>query len=303
MLLELNWADPGPTVRVRDEDAHTSSHIPLIGLRLNYRLDSGSKRMCLGHRAFGGDGAVYIDCLRAPAPGSKKCVRCAVHDAAFAANVHHGHTKDRRGIDAKFAKHLDQPNRLYLAGFRDGSIKVGTSTKGRSIQRLAEQGAWTARFVAEASDGFVVREIEDLVTEFVGVSQAVSVRRKLAGVISPQPDEVLDDAIEASASKIRSLVTGLADDRLRSAGERWRFPGREGSAWSSPIAYPLSLASGSHDLEVIDGCGRIVALKRHRSDGSIDPEVFVADIGQLYGSVLEVGEFISDEISVQSTLF
>ncbi len=275
---------------------------------LNYRLAGPSKaalseKVCLGHRAFGGNGAVYMDCLRQPKPGTKKCVRCSLHDVAFAANVHHAHTKDRRDIDQKFAKHLDQPNRLYLAAFRDGSIKVGTSTKHRSQQRLAEQGAWIAHFVAEATDGFVVREMEDLVTEFVGISQAVSVRRKLAGLLSPQSDVSLRKSIVGYAAKISGLVSALGDDRLFGDDSGWSFPGRARGAWQAPIRYPLDLGAGSHDLEVIDACGRIVALKRRRPDGAFEPETFLADIGQLYGLVLELGDFLSDEIAVQSSLF
>ncbi len=302
-MLELNWAGPAPNMRVRDDDNRSSIHVPLIGMRLNYRLAAQPRRSCLGHRAFGGDGVVYIDCTRASVPGSKKCVRCSVHDVAFAANVHHGHTKDRRDIDQKFAKHLEQPNRLYLAGFRDGSIKVGTSTKHRSHQRLAEQGAWIARFVAEAADGFVVREMEDLVTEFVGISQAVSIQRKLAGLLCPQPDTSLDKDLAGYAEKISGLVTALADDRLVADNENWSFPGRGSKAWEAPIRYPLALDIGSHDLEIIDACGRIVALKRRRPDGSSEPETFLADIGQLYGLVLELGDFSSDEIAVQKSLF
>ncbi len=303
VLIELSWSRDEPQVRVRDDHARTSSHVPLIGLELNYRLDEASNRLCLGHRAFGGDGAVYIDCTRPPKPGTKKCVRCSVHDLAFAANIHQAHKKNRRDIDPFFAIHLAKPNRLYLAGFRDGSIKVGTSTEQRSVERLREQGAWLARFVGQASDGFVVREMEDLVTEFVGVAQAVSVRRKLKGLQRPVSDAILCKVIGENAAKVVALIEGLGDERLTVVDEQWTFPGSEGSAWKSPVLYPVPLGSGSHNLRVVDACGRSVVLSRRSSTGVVEPDFFLADIGQLFGWELELGNFDADEIAVQPSLF
>lgn len=303
VLIELSWSQAEPRIRVRDDDARTSIHVPLIGLELNYRLDESSKKLCLGHRAFGGEGAVYIDCSRAPKPGAKKCVRCSVHDVAFAANIHQAHKKDRRAIDPFFATHLAKPNRLYLAGFRDGSTKIGTSTEERSVERLREQGAWLARFVGHACDGYVVREMEDLVTEFVGVAQAVSARRKVKGLVQACPDDTLSNQLDEHASKVTALIRGLKDERLTVLDESWVFPGRAGPGWKAPILYPAPLTFGSHKLGVVDACGRSVLLHRESSTGTAETDFFVADIGQLFGWELELGQFTADEIAVQPSLF
>lgn len=303
VLLELSWGQSEPMVRLREDGARTSVLRPLIGLRLNYRASPDAKRECLGHRAFGAQGSVYIDCTRAPKPGSKKCVRCSVSDAAFAANVHHAHTQDRRNIDRLFAKHLDQQNLLYLAAFLDGSIKVGTSTEYRIPQRLQEQGAWQALLVARASDGYVVREIEDLVTEFVGTPQSVGTRRKLAGLLRPRPPGQIKANLEEAGAKAVSLLGALDDDRVGLLEEIWTNPRAGGDQWRNPLRYPIRLDLGMHNLEVVEAMGRIVALGRNEVIGRRGPEVFLADIGQLYGLVLEFGEFDSDEIVVQPALF
>ena len=47
------------------------------------------------------------------------------------------------------AAYLSHPHRLYLAAFRDGSIKVGTTRGSSGHTRLIEQGAWLAAYVAE----------------------------------------------------------------------------------------------------------------------------------------------------------
>lgn len=303
MLLESSWAGPEPAVRVRRDGERTSHHIPLLGLQLQYQLDDQSKRFCLGHRAFGSKGSEYIDCLRPPKPGAKKCVRCAVHDATFASNIHHAHTKDRSGIDRFFAQHLAKPNVLYLAAFRDGSIKVGTSTEERMNHRLAEQGAWVAQIVARSDDGFVVREIEDLVTEFVGLAQAVSARRKLAGFLQPVADASLEQVLATHAVKVVGLVDALNDERLTSMNQGWQFPTRSDPAWQSPVRYPLAVDSGSHHLTVVAACGRTLGCQRQLPDGTIESETYLVDVGDLYGKQLLLGQFDSDEVSLQKSLF
>lgn len=302
VLLELNWSGDSPTIRIRDDEAKTSTHIPLIGLGLNYRVAAESKAHCLGHRAFGAEGAVYIDCSRGPKPKAKKCVRCSISDAAFASNIHHAHKKDRSGIDRFYAAHLAKTNFLYLAGFRDGSIKIGTSTALRRETRLLEQGAWIAHIVAKAADGYVVREIEDHVTEFLHVSQSVSASRKLSGHLEPTADQDLEVRLGALAAKVRALAEALNDERLTSLEQEWSNPARSTPA-RAVVAYPLDPRMGSHNLKIVEACGRIVFCERTGADGTPDPEVFVFDVGLLFGLELQLGLFASDEASVQASLF
>ncbi len=259
--------------------------------------------MCLGHRAFGASGSVYIDCLRGPKPGSRKCVRCSVVDAAFASNVHHAHRQDRRNLDPLFAQHLAQPNILYLAAFPDGSIKVGTAVEHRLEQRLREQGAFLGRLIARATDGYVVREAEDLIAEFVGISQSVGIGRKLSGLLHPLPEHTIQAELDWVATKAVGLLTALKDPRLSLIDEPWINPRSGATAWDCPLLYPLELGRGSHDLEVLDAMGRIVALGRQGRTGRREPEILLADIGQLFGYVLDVGDYRSDEIAVQPALF
>lgn len=298
----MNWSDGQPLVRVWDDGARTSHHVPLVGLQLNYRAPDPLRRRCLGHRAFGAGGAVFIDCERQPKPKAKKCVRCGIHDASFAANIHHAHTKDRSGTDKFVAEHLAKKNYLYLAGFRDGSIKVGTSTAHRREARLLEQGAWVAAVVAEANDGYVVREIEDHVTEFLQVSQSVSGSRKLSGHQDPVSDVELIAQLDGLAEKVRALADALADKRLTSVAETWSNPMRL-REHAAVVRYPLDPTVGAHDLEILDACGRIVFCSRTTVEGARDPEVFTFDLGTLFGVELELGAFAPDEATLQTSLF
>ncbi|MFV2040323.1 MAG: DUF2797 domain-containing protein, partial [Acidimicrobiales bacterium] len=185
VVVGMTWADGTPKVRLRDDDQPDSHLATLKGMRLNYRASPSSQRHCLGYTPFRGNHPTYVDCPDTPQAGSRKCAGCSVIDATFAANLHRAHTLDRAEIDPAVAEHLRQPNLLYIAAFRDGSVKVGTTTEKRGHVRLLEQGAWRAVIVARADDGYVVRTVEDTVTAEVGLSQSVSIARKVEGMASP----------------------------------------------------------------------------------------------------------------------
>lgn len=285
-------------MRVRDDASLLSEVIPLIGLHLNYRLTTHSHRLCLGHVPFRLSRDAYVECVNRPAVGARKCNRCAANDATFAANLHHAHTKDPDTLETSIAKHLDQANVAYIAAFRDGSMKVGTSTTGRHAERLAEQGAWLALTVASATDGIAIRKLEDQITHKLGVSQSVSGQRKVAGLANPRPDEVLLARLAELGADVAKLIPTLGDDRLQLSLNLWESPARGKALWKQLHAYPLDLRIGHHDLLVQGACGRIVAFSRRGSD-----DIFVADLGPLLGLELEIGDFTPDPVAVQEALF
>ncbi len=298
VVLGVTWASGEPQVRLRDGGAEASTLVSLVGLTLNYRADVDSPRCCLGKTPFRKADAAHTDCLNRPEPGGRLCRQCSISDATFASNLHHAHTRDRAEIDPAIAEHLRQPNVLYLAAFRDGSVKVGTSTAARGTKRLLEQGAWRARLVAKTSDGYAVRDIEDRVTEQLGLAQSVQIGRKLDGMIAPQSDDRLEAALAVHASEVESLRHGMGDRRIEAYSEAWSFPGSGRPVWGGLHRYPARLDGGQHDLEVRAACGRMMVVERRGTS-----DVFVADIGQLYGVQLSLGNYESDELAVQDSLF
>lgn len=298
VIIGVHWGDGTPRIRLRDDAASASLLVPARGLRLNYRTSPEAARHCVGHTPFRKGAGDHVDCGNHPRPGSRTCERCGIVDATFASNLHHAHTKDRAEIDPAIAEHLRQPNELYIAAFRDGSLKVGTTTAKRRKKRLTEQGAWAARIVAEAADGYAVRVIEDRVTADLELPQSVSIGRKLDGMAAPIPDATLAQRLDQAAAAVHTLVDTMADTRIEAAHDPWSFPGAEMSLWSGLHRYPLKLESGSHDVEILDMCGRMAALRR---PGSAD--TFIADLGRLYGVELDLGDYESDELAVQDSLF
>lgn len=296
----LDWSDGEPRLRIRGRDGAASELIDLIGLRLNYRADAKTTRRCLGHVPWRSDrsGHNYVDCSSKPEDGKRLCSRCAGAEGAFAANLHHAHTRGAGEIDPAVARHLQAPNHLYLAAFRDGSIKIGTSTERRLTKRLSEQGAWMARIVARASDGYAVREIEDRVTEELDIGQTVNVTRKLRGLVNPVADSDLAADLGAAVGEVHELLDVVSDKRLAASTTAWTNPRADNPAFVRTHRYPLDLANGTHDFEVIDACGPVVALTR---TGSSD--VFVTSLKPLFGLTLPLGDFTSDTINLQDSLF
>lgn len=300
VVLDSMWTDDGCVLRVRRPGAD-STLIPVVGLELRYRIGSGAHRHCVGHRSPKRNEGRYVECHNPPQPGEKTCVSCAVANAEFAADLHHAHTRDSGTIHGAVLDHLQQANILYLAAFRDGSVKVGTSTGTRRHTRLVEQGAWRAVEVATVADGFAVRRLEDLITDRLGLPQSVATTRKLRGLIGPRPDAELDEILGAHCADVHAL---LASDEGRAAGaatpteEWWSSPGAGDPWWDGLLRYPLPLDRGNHHLRFGAVCGRLAAFTRPGGD-----DRFVDDLGKLYGRELELGDMAPDELAVQDSLF
>ncbi|MEM7094770.1 MAG: hypothetical protein AAF567_17330 [Actinomycetota bacterium] len=196
-----------------------------------------------------------------------------------------------------------------MAAFRDGSLKVGTSTHGRSDTRLAEQGAWAAQFVAECDDGLAVRRLEDAATERLDLAQAVQASRKLAGLVHPRADDALDAELAETAERVGVLVDERADPAARRLLDEpmWRHPKRCDALETPPIRYPAKLTTGRHDLAIRSAIGRLLLVTRGPSadpgGGASPGDVFAIDPAPLFGRVLDMGEYGSEEIAIQDSLF
>ncbi len=309
VILGLVWGDDGCSVRLRVPGG-PSELVPMIGTELNYRVEPDGPRHCIGHHSPRKNKGQYVDCLNAPQPNERTCVSCAVADAEFASNLHHAHTRDRDALDRSVVDHLEQSNILYLAAFRDGSVKIGTSTATRKMKRLAEQGAWHAVEVATVTNGFVVRQLEDLITEKLEIPQSVAIKRKLHGMANPLSPDQLAAKIDPLVERVHEVISaadrlpGTPDlaadesDTVELSTDRWEFPDAGSSIWDGLHSYPARLDRGSHHLEVLQICGRLAVMAR---PGSADR--FVADVGQLYGIQLDLGQYEPDQLAIQDSLF
>ncbi len=297
-LLAIRWDSGRPFVRLR-QNGGASQLIALRDLALRYTVSDTTSRRCVGHKPFRDKTSAWSDCNRSPVAGSLTCDRCTASDATFASQLHHAHNKGRSELDSAVLAHLEQPNNVYLAAFRDGSVKVGTSTKARLETRLDEQGAWVAQVVASTTDGFAVRSLEDRITAELGLPQSVSVRRKLDGLDNPRPDDRLRTELSRWSTRVHELIAEQADPRVSPTNDGWVSTVSTDPAWENVHPYPLKLTSGSHDLEFLTASGRIAMARRPTSS-----DRFICDIKQLFGLQIELlDEVVPDELTVQDSLF
>lgn len=290
-------------------DSPESQLVPAVGFTLAHRTYPDAGRWCTGDPD--GTGCPNRAKNTDHNPNSRYCVSCAVDQARAAADLHHAHTRDRESIAPEMQDHLAGPNILYVAGFRDGSMKVGTSTARRIEVRLAEQGAWAARVVGVAANGFVVRELEDQVTAELGLAQSVNVGRKLSGLANPTDDHTLEQRLDRAVAAIRELPDldrAVADrqfqfDQSCSGGPvdgTWHNPVAGDSIWDRRPLYPYPVAAedGVHHLTIRAVCGRVTVVERPGS-----PDLFLMDLGPFYGVELQPGPWIPSSVRVQGALF
>lgn len=301
VVLGSVWTDDGCRLRLR-RPGNDSTLVPAVGLELNYRISPGGPRHCVGHQSPKRNDGRYVECHNRPQAGEKTCVSCSVANAELAADLHHAHTRDSGEIHQAVLQHLRRSNVLYLAAFREGSIKVGTSTGTRRQTRLAEQGAWRAVEAVTVADGIAVRRLEDLVTERLGLTQAVATSRKLKGMVNPRDDADLDRRLAEHVAEVHRLLETdegrVAADHAQPTAEWWTCPGADAPWWDRPHPYPIGLGDGSHHVRIEGMCGRVAALQR---PGGTDH--FVDDVGRLFGRELEIGAFAPDDLVVQDSLF
>ncbi len=296
LVVAYSWADEQPRLRIRPPDA-ASTTVAAPGFRLHYRVDDVPVWHCPGRVPFRSGRGDYIDCLNRPQPDGRKCVDCAVAEATLAGSLHHAHVRAAAELDTAVDAHLRQPNVLYVAGFGDGSIKVGTSTAARTAKRLLEQGALLATIVARTDDGIIVRRVEDLVTGQLGLPQSVGVARKLKGLVTPMSTDQLAARLDAACTHVHQLLDRSGPSGVVAALEPWVNPEHGHLRGEKLFAYPADLRRDAHHLTIDYMVGRLAVVTARNGDR------FVIDVGRIFGLELEPGEFEPVEITVQDSLF
>ncbi|MEV7605426.1 DUF2797 domain-containing protein [Paenarthrobacter sp. NPDC089322] len=205
--------------------------------------------------------------------------------------------------------YLMQPHWLYVATFAKGATKVGTASSQRKWNRLAEQGAVHASYVAHAEDGKVVRILEDLVTRELGLVQQVRSAAKAAALVEPRPAVELVSINRGHADRVRRLLDGLAMTGFSLVEEEWDRPALADPLCSVRPAgavrhlYPAAFDGGGHGLRVRSLSGAIALAGLPDASGNDVEGSFVADLGSLKGRRIEFGEHVTEIPALQDSLF
>ena len=293
--LKVLWEKNQPHIQIYDHDAEKVTTQSLIGYGLSYQVPTPFEKVCVN----------YGDLFKAEkqnrceklVKSGKKCGNCIREDNIFASQFHNVHTKDRSSISQKILKRMEKENILYIAGFLDGSTKVGTSASSRIQTRLLEQGAIHAVLVVETPDGITVRLLEDLITKELGVGQAISTRRKIDGLLNPLMKDSLQEELNIISKRVKECVLTSGITEITEIDTTWDNEYSSEKCWEKIQKYPINLSTGSHDMEILSVVGRVVALN-HSSGMTL-----LADLDELLGITVEYGQILGDEISVQAKLF
>jgi hypothetical protein len=255
-------------------------------------------RSCLGHvRVQSASSRSHILCASAaPALRGKQCERCFVLDESRL--MHDFHRGGR--VTPGLRDYLMQEHWLYVATFAGGATKVGTASGPRKWNRLAEQGAAAAAYVARAQDGRVVRILEDLVTAGAGLTQQVRSAAKADALLQPLPPGDLLATNARAAADVRALLARTAVDGFETVEEQWVRPAQAAALYGPDQrhAYPHALDQGQHGFGITAVSGANVLARLDGTDAA-----FVVNLSQLAARTITLGGFASQVPAVQESLF
>lgn len=191
--------------------------------------EPGAGRWCAGHSRgrLDEDGTARFHTVPCPLhrriSRGQQCTECERLDEFR--GIHRIH---RGGPVTEAARaYALRPHWLYVATFPDGTSKVGTAHERSQSSRLDQQAVAAADYVALAEDGLEVRELEDAVTQVLGLTQAKRVEAKYRAWTAPLPGKDLaqihDRTVHEAREYLASLDDPLAVDppRHRESRERW----------------------------------------------------------------------------------
>ncbi|GAA2847435.1 DUF2797 domain-containing protein [Paenarthrobacter ilicis] len=297
------WDSSSPSLRLLPADGIFEDITLARGSALGLRVDPGL--WCLGHTKVHGPGnRTHVPCRSAsPAERGKQCGACfAKDDSRLMHDFHRGGS-----VPAGLRAYLMQAHWLYVATFAHGVSKVGTASGPRKWNRLAEQGAVHASYVALAEDGRVVRLLEDLVTQDLGLVQQVRSAAKVASLVQPRPAVELSQLNLEHAGRVRDLLGGLAMGGYTVVEEVWERPALAhavcASGTGSRHPYPATFDGGGHGLQIDSLSGSIALASLPDAAGNPVDGSFVADLGALKGRRIEFGAHTTEIPALQDSLF
>jgi hypothetical protein len=294
------WPAPpatAPVLRLQAPDGTFRETTLDDGTRLGFGL-AAEGRFCLGHhRVHGPAHRDHVLCPgQAPASRGHQCEQCFVMDDFRLMHDFHRNGQVPPGLRS----YLMQQHWLYVATFANGASKVGTASDLRKWQRLAEQGAVVASYIARAADGRVVRILEDLVTRDGGLPQQVRSAAKAAALAAPAPAGGLAAHNRKLAAAARQVISTAGVEGFEVVHETWSRPrlAERLCSDSARHSYPYGLASGSHGFTIQSACGSFALVRLDDADLE-----FVVDLGQLKGRTIELGDHSTEVPAVQEALF
>ena len=310
----IEWPADGttPSWTRRTRHGATADIVLEPGTSCSFAVAPG--RWCLGHTlVHATEGWEHVDCPDAArAERGTQCGSCVTRDEARFMHDFHRSGIAPPGLRA----YLARPQWLYVATFANGASKVGTAGEGNKWRRLAQQGAVNGTYVALAADGRLVRVLEDLVTERLGLSQAVRSSAKTSGLTEPGQGGPAATGVydagslarvhRAAAERVRALLAedpAVRELEVESAEEAFTPPLQAQmmlAAWDAGelYAYPGWLSASTHGFVVESVLGQSLGVRLEGSE-----RLYAADAAVLKGRRVTPGEYSTAIPAAQDSLF
>ena len=291
-------ADGGtPVLRLQSPEGDFRNVGLAPGSSLGFRV-AAPGRFCLGHQVVHSAGSrTHVRCAKAsPATKGKQCRQCFMLDDSRL--IHDFHRGGR--VPPGLRSYLMQEHWLYVATFAGGATKVGTASGPRKWNRLAEQGAVAARYVAHTADGRAVRVLEDQVTADLALTQQIRSAAKTDALLQPLAARDIDAVNARRAGEVRTLLARAAVEPYTPVAEQWIRPAQAAPLYAATPrhAYPHPLDGGGHGFRLAGLSGTNALAHLAGSDAA-----FVVNLGRLAARTVVLGSFASEVPAIQEQLF
>ncbi|SEP48356.1 DUF2797 domain-containing protein [Amycolatopsis saalfeldensis] len=288
LLLGVEWHSREPRLRVGKASLAQSQ---LVTADVVPNVARASARVCCGwYDVSKPDLHVTCDAWRPARTG--QCEQCARREGFRSVHLATELSKD---ISHHVQRYLSQPHLLYIATFPGGTTKVGTVAAERVPARLDEQGPVAAAYVAEASDGFVVRRAEAELASALSLPKVVRTARKIAGLresVKPNASrKILAELLDNSAALLQRTVEAAGAVHINPP-RPWSVPASTAAAFDET---PVQLATGQFSGRVAGLAGSLVI-----SRPVAGKPARCIDVGALRGRPLLDRP---EEVDVRQTLF
>lgn len=302
IFIGIDWSDvERPLFRLLSTETARTQFVPAVEADFGFRV-CGPVRHCCGWFDLTHDKSEYVPCKRNETiTTGLQCHACRSLEGFVA--VHHA--EDASRLPKNVAAYMSRPHQVYIDVFGDLTTKVGTVAESRLGVRLAEQGAFAATYLARTTDGIKARELENLVSNTLKLTQALSTRAKFLALQSTIDEPTIRGRLQETSQRARDLLKSAFPTGYRvevfEEPRSWDIPACSAAAYANvpAVAYPFSLLDGSHSFRAIGITGSLLLVRGVDAD---DNSV-VVDISPLRGFEISLGDYPRRSFEVQTTLF
>ena len=239
------------------------------GKKLSWTI--AGPRMCIGSRNEAGR---LVSCSEniVSRPGQVRCNSCSVVDSMDPCVRCTGRICN--ASEARKTRCEETDYVLYLAVFRDHTLKVGVSTARRVKTRWVEQGADFAAVIAEIRGGRAARRLEDLVGRRSGATKQVRSKRKIASLMEQLSFSGAEEIVKRFLSSLPKVLPEY-EVQLEDLSMYYNL--------DSLDARPLPWRKRSDPMDGVQLLGDVVGMKGSLLVTRIGSAFTIADLKQLVG--------------------